>query len=243
MAKYIFLVSTGRTATKAVSDFLAANAAGCTAYHEPRPTFARRAPELIAGPHSRADRIYLGLPRRMRRLKEGKPVYVECNHHLFSAIDLIRKTFRNTSVIHIIRDGRATVRSWLNKGRFTHCDNFMTPMQIPGSGVSLEEWLAWSPVKKVAWSWAVVNGFIATQAPDIVIRYESIFDAGENALGRALEQSSPEHFNAARVNFAKATRIHKTPRARYPPFEEWPDEWQADFWAVAEPQMRRFGYI
>lgn len=242
MTRYIFIVSTGRTATRALSDCVNARVDRAESYHEPRPSFARRAPALIARGHRRSERIHLGLPRRWRRVTRRKAVHVEFNHHLFSSLPLIRRTFPGACVIHIVRDGRTTVRSWLNKGRYTHADNFMTPTDVPGSGVALEDWLTWSPVKKNAWSWALVNGVIDAQAPDYRVHFEHIFDPGRNELARVFHEIAPDVFDPGTLYFPDAAPAHDTRNPDYAEFEQWSESRQRDFWELAGPQMRAFGY-
>lgn len=242
MSKYIFVVSTGRTATTALADFLDNKAGEAAAFHEPSPSFARRAPGLVTRRHRWNERVYFGMPRRRRRVSRGKRVYVEFNHHLFSALPLIRKTFPEATVIQIVRDGRTTVRSWLNKGRYTQTDDFITPADIPGSGVAIEDWLTWSPVKKNAWTWSLVNGVIDSQAPDYRVYYEDIFDPEKNALANVLNTAAPDAFDPGTLYFPDARSVNSPRKTAYPAFEQWTAQEQRDFWDVAGPRMRALGY-
>lgn len=242
MTKHIFFVSTGRTATEALTYHLNATVDQVAAYHEPRPSFARRAPALITRPHRRSERIYFGIPREWRRLRARKAVYVECNYRLFPALPLIRKTFPSAYVIHIVRDGRTTARSWLNKGRYIQSDDGIKPTDIPSSGVSLEEWLTWSPVKKNAWNWALTNGVIDAQGPDYRVHFEDIFNPQCNHLAQILHEIAPNVFGSEALAFSKAAQTNHTRNATYPAFEQWTTAQQHDFWEMAEKQMAAFGY-
>lgn len=242
MPKYIFVVSTGRTATKALSEHLSEHVAQAVSFHEPSPSFARRAPALISRVHRRSERVYFGMPRRCRQAFHRKGAYVEFNHRLFSALPLIRRTFSNACIIHIVRDGRAVVRSWLNKGRYTRSDNFFTPADIPGSGVALEDWLTWSAVKKNAWNWALVNGVIDAQGPDYQIHFENIFDPQRNDLARVLNEIAPNVFDPEALHFADTAHSNAARQSHYPDFKQWPEARQREFWEAAGDQMRAFGY-
>lgn len=242
MAKNIFVVSTGRTATDALSGYIDSHVESVTSRHEPSPSFARQAPALITRRHRRTERLYLGATRASKQLFSSKSVYIEFNHRLFSSLDLIRRTFKDAHIIHIVRDGRDTVRSWLNKGRYIQSDNFMTPNDVPGSGVAYEEWLSWSPIKKNAWAWSLVNGVIASQGPDHVVRFEDIFDSEQNALASVLHDIAPDVFDAERLFIPDAKPTHRTKEYVHPRFEDWPKSDQEDFWTVAGAQMNLYGY-
>ncbi|MHC4939970.1 MAG: sulfotransferase [Planctomycetota bacterium] len=234
-----FVTSTGRTGTAFLTRLFNEGVPGAFSLHEPRPAFRRRARSWMGRPATWLER------RRFKATREGfcagrpESLYVENNFQLFAAMPLIRETFPDAAVIHIIRDGRPVTTSYLNRYRYIRSDH-ITPADIPGDPAA-EQWEGWSPVQKLAWYWSTVNRHVVAQGPDLVVRFEDMFDEHRSGLWRMLDFLEVEYDREV-VEGLAGTRVNVNRAEFFPSYDEWPRLWKEQFREVAGDAMSEFGY-
>ena len=239
--QWAFIISTGRTGTDFFTTLFNSEAVpDAWSLHEPRPAFRARSYQLTGRPYTRFERLYFQIPRQRWHRRRPESWYVETNYHLFAAIPLIREAFPHAWIIHVIRDGRAVVTSWLNKYRYITNDH-ITPHCLPHDPAT-QEWAYWNPLQKLSWYWKTVNELVAAQQPDLWLSFEQLFQHPYPDLYYMLDQLPLEHYEPDKVKALAGERINRTQNRFFPSYEQWPQRWQAQFWAVAGPAMQRFGY-
>lgn len=237
-----FFTSTGRTGTDFFTTLFNDAIEDSWSLHEPHPAFRRRARHLMSKKYTPYEYFYFQTARRRRHLMHKETWYVETNYHLFAAIPLIRKTFPNGVVIHIVRDGRAVVTSWLNRYRYV-VDQHISPFNIPGDPAQ-ELWENWNPLQKLSWYWKTVNSHILTTPPDMVVKFEEIFTKNpeESRVFEILEKFKGLEYDRQKVIETLQKPINKNKVEFYPKYPEWPQAWKDQFWDIAGEQMEYWGY-
>jgi len=234
-----FIVSTGRTGTGFLTRLFDQGIPGAFSLHEPKPAFRRRSRAWMGRGATAAE------TRRFRRtrdrfLREGDgSLYVENNYQLFAAIPMIRAVYPAAKVIHVVRDGRPVTTSYLNRWRYITSDH-ITPADVPGDPAR-ERWESWSPVEKLAWYWTTVNRHVRAQDPDLVVRFEEMFDADRSGLWKLLDFLDVA-YDRDRVLALAGDRVNTNRTEFFPEYEQWPPHWKEQFWAVAGGAMEEFGY-
>jgi hypothetical protein len=236
-----FIVSTGRTGTDFFTTlFNSAAIPDAWSLHEPRPAFRARSYQLIGRQHTWFERLYFQFPRQRWHKPRAETWYVETNYHLFAAIPLIREAFPNAWIIHVIRDGRAVVTSWLNKYRYI-TNNHITPFSLPGDPAQAD-WPYWNPLQKLSWYWKTVNELVAEQQPDLWLSFEQLFRPPYADLYHMLDQLPLSYYDPDKVKELARRKVNRTQTPFFPSYEQWPRRWQEQFWHIAGPAMQRFGY-
>lgn len=238
--QWAFIVSTGRTGTDFFTTLFNQKVGNAWSLHEPSPAFRARSYQLIGRPHTLYEQYYFGFKRKWRHQKKVEQWYVETNYHLFAAIPLIRDVFPHSRIIHIVRDGRKVVTSWLNKYRYI-TNNHINPFQIPGDEAQ-NYWHQWNPLQKLSWYWKTVNELVETQQPDLWLSFESIFAPPHDDLFKLLDHLPDIQYNQQEVKALANEKVNKTQQNFFPDYEHWPDHWKDQFWAIAGDAMKRYGY-
>ncbi len=132
------------------------------------------------------------------------------------------------------------VTSWLNKYRYI-TNNHITPFQLPDDRAQ-DHWHAWNPVQKLSWYWKTVNELVADQQPDIWLHFEELFRPPYRDLFRMLEALPIGSYNDATIEGMVKQKVNRAPSRFFPPYEQWPRQWQEEFLEIAGPAMERFGY-
>jgi len=119
--KFVFVVSSGRTGTKAIAQHLSRCYPEVFAVHEPKPSWRLRmgTTRALGGKATREElREMLVKLRRglVGRVERG--IYVESNPYLAGFIEVLGEVFEGASVVHVVRDARTYVRSGVNFGAF-----------------------------------------------------------------------------------------------------------------------------
>jgi len=119
--KFIFIVSSGRTGTKAIAQHLSRCYPQVWAEHEPAPSWRLRmgTTRALCGKATREE-----LKEMLVKLRRGlverteRGIYVESNSYLSGFIEVLGEVFEGASVVHVVRDPRTYVRSGVNFGAF-----------------------------------------------------------------------------------------------------------------------------
>ena len=89
------------------------------ALHEPRPSRSLRiaSNRFLCGKLSRQQ-----MARRLAHARQAllgamtEPIYIESNNSLYGFIDVLDEVFDQPYVLHVVRDPRTYIRSWINFG-------------------------------------------------------------------------------------------------------------------------------
>lgn len=238
----VFILSTGRTGTDLFTRLFNEAVPDAWSLHEPSPAFRRRGQQLLSRESTRFERSYFKVPRSIRHSKRQEKLYVETNYHLFACIPLIRKSFPDAFIVHIIRDGREVVSSWLNKWRYITNDH-ITPFHIP-LHPDQENWEDWDPLQRNAWYWRTVQELVEHEGVDLTLRFEEIFKGDRQAVYTLLDALEDRvTYDPKKVQALLTEKVNSSPRDFFPPYAEWPEHWKERFDAIAGPKMRELGYL
>ncbi|MFB6258638.1 MAG: sulfotransferase [Flavobacteriales bacterium] len=237
----VFILSTGRTGTDFFTRLFNEVVPEAWSLHEPRPAFRRRGQKLLAGPPSRFDIEYFRIPRMYWNRKRREELYVETNYHLFACIPLIRKAFPEAFIVHIVRDGREVVTSWLNKWRYVN-NVHMTPFHFPDHP-DQAHWDEWDPLERNAWFWRTVQEVVERDGVDLTLSFERTFKGEQNGVYELLETLGERiSYDPEEVQALLGEKVNPRPRGFFPPYPEWPDHWKRNFERIAGRKMQELGY-
>lgn len=235
-----FITSTGRTGTDFFTKLFNDYVNNAWSLHEPWPSFRRRSYTIPARKHTLYEKYYFKIPRIRRHNKREEDVYVETNYHLANCIPLIRDAFPNAITIHIIRDGKKVVTSWLNRYRYITNDH-ITPYSI-GDYHNQKYWKEWNPLQKLSWYWKTVNEYAYSKQPDLFLRFEDIFAGEKDSVFKILNKFSEIEYSEQGVTEFLNQKVNKTKMKFFPDYNEWPKHWKDQFWEIAGDTMQKFGY-
>ncbi len=238
--KVAFFFSTGRTGTGWFTSLFNERVKNAWSVHEPHPAFRKRAQRLVSNKFTLYDKYYFKIPRWYRHKKRPQEWYVETNYHLFAAIPLIRSAFDGALCVHIIRDGRDVVRSWLNRYRYI-TNEHIRPRDFSDNMTS-SKWNNWNPLQKLAWYWKTVNEHVYKNNPDLWIKYEDIFKGEQSGIFDILELFEGLNYSKEDIKDHLVRRVNKNPFDFFPRYNDWPEKWKSQFDEIAGPAMKKFGY-
>lgn len=266
----MFIVSTGRAGSNMLAKVLAHHP-DLIAFHEPRPQLNAEALARWRGSHS-VGRIRAKIKSKRSWLIEqagwNQCTYVESSHFCSHLIEDLH-AMHNARFIHLHRDGRAFVRSglerdWWYPERRTaifgdkHSENnlfkrwirrkFLTDIGFSSDDHRLDppRYMK-SRVEKISWLWVEINSVIMNQMAYLPTdAYTSIslnsFSRNEvEKLLRFIGASDAEEVVGPMMR-AASHRPNRTRERRIPPFNEWEDEQKQRFWKIAGPLMTELGY-
>lgn len=238
--KTAFIASTGRTGTTFFTTLFNECVENAWSLHEPKPAFRRRGRQMISRKHKIFEKYYFTIPRLKRHRIRQEEWYVEPNHHLATCYPFLRTVFPGTLIIHIVRDGRQVVTSWLNRYRYFHRQH-LTPHQT-GDREAEKKWNEWNPLQKLSWYWKTINNIAYENNPDLLIRFEDIFGEDNKAAYRILDQFDNIRYDSGKISELLHTKINKTKTFFFPEYDDWPSIWKQQFWEIAGEAMREYGY-
>ncbi|MBD3167569.1 hypothetical protein GF324_13295 [bacterium] len=238
--KAAFIVSTGRTGTDFFTTLYNEVVSNAWSLHEPKPAFRGRAREFLQRDPTPVEKLRFRASRQLRHLLRPEDCYIETNYHLFAAIPLIRESFPDAYVVHVVRDGRAVVTSWLNRWRYITNDH-IRPEHVPGDP-AVDHWGDWNPLQKLAWYWVTVNRRVEQTKPDLTVKFEDIFKGERKGVYRVLELLPCSQYDTEDVEKYLNRKVNRNPMEFFPPYAEWPERWKKQFWEIAGEEMRKWGY-
>lgn len=235
-----FITSTGRTGTDFFTTLFNEYINNAWSLHEPKPAFRRRSHHLISRKPTLYEKYYFKLPRLNRHRKKTGVWYVETNYHLAACIPFLRSVFPESLIIHLIRDGREVVTSWLNKYRYITNDHLL-PEHVGDKNV-VYKWGTWNPLQKLSWYWKTLNTLAWDNHPDLWIRFEDIFREDQEGICRVLDLFEDISYNTEDIKMLLDRKVNRTQNRLFPDYNDWPPFWKEQFWEIAGDAMKRFGY-
>ena len=238
--KCAFITSTGRTGTGYFKYLFNDTVKNTYALHEPQPAFRSRSGRLISEGLKFGDVPYFKSARIWRHMFANKEVYIECNYHLASGMDVVRKAFPQAPIIHIIRDGRSIVTSWLNRNRYITNDH-ITPFEVKYKD-AMAKWDKWNPLQRNTWYWKTINLNAQSKNPDLFIKFEEIFNKENTRLFEMLDLIGGLDYDKAEVQKTLEIKRNATKQEFFPKYKDWPEQWKEQYWEIAGDTMKHFGY-
>jgi hypothetical protein len=253
----VIVLSTGRTGTAALAHFFNTSYDDVTALHEPKPNrhlrvMSNRAVARGLKPAT-ATRVLSGTRKRLLN-SLTRPVYIESNWYLYGFLDALRPVYGKPKVLHVTRDPRTFIPSYLNYGTFRGLKKvatsfmpywYLRPEQCDVNPFG-RPWKHLTEAERLGWQWYAVNREIdralATFGDDYLrVRYEDLFDPDGPTLrtllawiGLPANQKLAEQMRNERVN-ASTGRGNAA-------WEKIDAASRASILKVCGEQMARYGY-
>ncbi len=239
--KLFFVLGMGRSGTALLAQLLDQDPHAYVC-HEP----VRR--DFRAGAEARTDsqraEHYVGSFRGkeifLRARAHGSPIYGEINsalrHHVYALMTL----FPDATYLHLVRDGRAVVRSMMVRATLTEADPYTAALQPPPGDPWHDAWPQMDHFARLCWYWQAENAFVR-QAIGVTIRFEDLlsdydyFDA--NLLRPCGVSISQEQWAAAVARPQNQTTRHALAEPA-----AWSPAQNATFLAICADEMRASGY-
>ena len=150
----------------AIAHYLQDRYEGVCAVHEPRPSRHLRLLSNRSLCH-RIDRHRLiaayvrARQGRFERMNER--AYVESNNFLHGFLDVLDDVFDRPRIVHIVRDPRTYIRSWINFGVFRgikgmagrYCKYWLLKPELLTPHPAFR-WEAMRPQERIAWYWSAI---------------------------------------------------------------------------------------
>lgn len=240
-----FLLGSGRCGTMFLTTLLSEDERAVVK-HEPRPHEDLEARVLIRRDPGYADQ-YIANFRRFQIYKyikeSGTSIYGEASSPLRCVGGALRSAFPHAHMFILARDGRATVRSALNRqmGRnFKSKHVFVSP--LPGDPM-LDRWDSMSSFAKICWWWMDSYRLLLEELSDEpIVHFEKVLNDYDYFESHVL---APIGLNVSRAQW-DAVKARKTDNSaqqyRVPHWREWSAEDRAIFEELCGPTMERLGY-
>jgi hypothetical protein len=266
--KVAFIVSTGRTGTRKLASFFSVACDRVDARHEPYPDMFDMGVELV-----RSKLSPEGAAKRFRRGREyvcgqvhssGCDWYIESNRNLVPLLPILRRSFENCKIVHVVRDGRDFVRSAFSKtvpsatrrgakalvlSEEDPRDRLQAP-DFPGDPYA-ERWTRMSRFERLCWLWVKLNTLIRDAIRDdpraTTVKFEELFRAevAHKGLWDVIEFLGLQGrmlIPQKQVHELMAVKENLTEKYLIPAWTEWSPEQTRQFREIAGEAMAAFGY-
>jgi len=254
----VIVVSTGRTGTKAIAAWTNRNLPAVASWHEPFPSrFLRPLCHMrVAG--QLTDDGLIGIMRAAsyarRRRASGDTLFFEASPYLRACVDLLPSIFEDPLVLHLVRDPRAYVTSYINHGAFSGPKGILGQLvpywQLKPEHIDPDGALRWRAMphhERICWRWNALNRLIeegATSLPGdryLRLRCEDIIDSRMHGLAPL----------AAALGIAPGTgecrmtldvRTNESRNALHPAAYHWSEQMISVMHQYCGERMRQYGY-
>jgi hypothetical protein len=252
----VFVVSTGRTATKAIAHYFSSAYDHSAAFHEPFPSRVLR---VASNLHlcGRIGRKSIGtiLAFCRRRLLEGAhcDIYLEANPFLHGCLDVFDDVFGRVKVVHIVRHPGDYITSYVNFGVFRGVKGFATnyfpywmikPDQY--EDVPKKRWREMGEHEKIAWRWRSINTVLDRGEQLFPYRYmrikfEELFANDASGLGQIAEWLGLPSEPIRSLESIKR-KIHASHNRGFSQWRNWDPEIRGLVQGHCQPLMDKYGY-
>lgn len=243
-------ISTGRTGTMGLANYIDQTYPDVTALHEPPPSRVLRIlSNLYLAGHidKRWMRFVFQLCRRRLFNRLDTPVYFEVNPFMFGFLDVVDDILPGARIIHIVRHPASYIVSHLKFGAFGPVKSKI-PFWMMKADWDKEnpnsKWADMSPTERLAYRWHRVNREIE-RAENLFgerycrVRFEDLF-AGDMPGMRAVVNHLGLPFDSRLVELAQRP-VNVGPEKSEGSFE-WTESRISMVNRWCGRQMRRYGY-
>lgn len=268
----VFIVSTGRTATKFFSGFFDRNFDTMLARHEPAPDLFDLGTGFIRGTYSgaavNASLKYARYDIYKALEKDNVATYVESNNNAALLLPVVKEVFPNLKVAFITRDPRSYLISSYSKvhgiknnaqntGYTLYGDrdprNRLTAKDFAGDALG-PSWDGLRRFEKLCWHWKTYNrliqDFIEDSAADprahIVLKYEDLFKKGDVTAVRGLiDFAGVDRMlqpSDSQLNDLLSRKSNESTAYQLLPFDQWEEQDKQSFDDILGKEIVRYGY-
>jgi len=236
-----FVLSTGRTGTKWLSEVLSLVKDGYIA-HEPIPveTYAHL---QAVNSQAEAEKYIKTVKCRdifIKVLRNKCEIYGEVNGILRRHIPFLKIYFPNARLLHLVRDGRSVVRSLLARKTYEGSHSvYSSKCPLPSKEMS-QKWGVMSEFEKACWAWKEENEQMRRQIPnlarleDITSNYKAFQAQVLKPLGLFVSEADWMKYAKTKINESKLNKTRLN--------EEWTEEQEKIFEAICGEEMKALGY-
>ena len=240
--EFFFFVGMGRSGTAFIAYLLNKNSE-ITAYHEAigdkqaltdAYNDINKAANYICGYRKLliATRLYLSPTSK----------YCEANSYLRYHTDALTTYLPNTTIIHVVRDGRLVVRSMMNRGVFKSESKGHSNVISPKIGEKYyKKWKNMDRFQKTCWYWSYTNEFLLKKNLSIV-RFEDLINSYNMFLRKMPHKlTTGISYNKWKKETSKPKNISKN--YEFPNYYDWTEQHKRQFEEICGPTMKRLGYF
>lgn len=254
--KVAIVLSTGRTATKAIAHYFDTWYPEVVSRHEPFPS----RPLRFGSNLYLADRIsrrnlksLIVLCRKASLARTQASIYLEANFYLHGCMEALDEVFRDVRVCHIVRHPGRQVTSYINFGVFRglkgavgrHVPYWLLKPENCDSD-PIQRWNDMSERERLAWRWNVMNielnrGEELLPGRYLRLKHEEMFSGPQPGITRLAKWLGLEPRDEM-IEHAAKTPIHASQQALCPRWEHWDQESRAMLLERCGPLMQYYGY-
>ncbi|HEV8607943.1 MAG TPA: hypothetical protein VGQ99_21590 [Tepidisphaeraceae bacterium] len=255
--KFVLIVSSGRTGTKALAQHLSRCYPDVCALHEPSPSWRLRmgTTRALCGRSSREELVEL-LVKLRRGLVAGleRGIYVESNPYLSGFVEVFGEVFEEVRVVHVVRDPRTYVRSGVNFGAFRGMKKLAAewwPDWFPRPQMCIEahglKWGDMDAIERLAWFWGLVNSQL-NRGEGIYgqrylrIRFEDLFSTDGGGLERLTDWIGLARSSVLREE-ANREHVNASQREELPEWAKWSEKDRTKVLKHCESLMKVYDYL
>lgn len=259
----VFVVSTGRAGSKMIAEAMRVHP-HVVALHEPRPGLHREAYMAWSGKRSARwirDQVELKRGSLVAQILANGFVYLESSHFCSHLIAPLRDLFPGAKFVFLHRDGREFVRSGLERTWYRgkaesalgHLVRFARHRLLLDVGKAGRDHRLTPPKQlrtradRIAWLWAEINRSIEKGLA--AVPKEDQFRLPLAALGRDSLRALTDFIGIegdesilTRMLEVAGRRPNQTARRSVPPFDQWTQDQQRQFFRIAGPMLAQLGY-
>lgn len=236
-----FVLAIGRSGSMFLSHLLD-HAPGARVCHEPvltdfaaypRAYFDEKAAEHYLR-HFRKREIYLRLH------DEDVQTYGEVNTNLRRHCRALRKAFPNSTLLHLVRDGRDVVRSMMSRRTFKPWDPVTSHIHPKEGDPWRSAWPSMSRFEKCCWYWMIENRYLRTST-EKTVRLEKLLSDYDYVRSKLLD---PLDLLVSRDTWESAVRRPEnvTKRYRVPHWSDWDANMKRAFERICGEEMEKNEY-
>lgn len=152
----------------------------------------------------------------------------------------LRQQLPEAPMFHLVRGGRAVVRSLMSRELFAPHDPMSAAIRPPHNDPYAAAWSGMSRFERLCWLWAADNRYLREQIGHLV-QFERLlvdYDYFDHRIARHLGL----HIDQADWAVQVARVKNPTPRYRVSEFEDWPSAWREAFERICGDEMTACGY-
>jgi len=255
----VFFLSTGRTGSRSIAAILGEAYPGVEAHHVPSGSRFLNVVGTLRSYRWFPDALLTALfaVLRGRSLSACRAThYIDSNPYYYAFPDLLARRIPHARFVHVVRDPRTCVPSFLNWRRHrakswmaAHLIPFWEPSGLLAPRQPVRQWCTMNAFERACWRWAyrvsqIEKGLAACDCTCMHIRFEDLFAGGAREqhfrnLVKFLGLPAPE----SRVEELLATRLNASRKRSFPSmWTEWTDEQCATLSRLCGAAMRTYGY-
>ena len=236
-----FVLAIGRSGSMFLSHLLC-RSPDASVFHEPvladfaaypRAYFDEEAAESYIR-RFRKREIYL----RLRG--EEVRTYGEVNTNLRRHCKVLRREFTNSTLLHLVRDGRDVVRSMMSRRTFQPWDPVTSLIHPKEEDPWRSAWPRMSRFERCCWYWLVENRYLRTCA-DKTVQFENLL-SDYGYLQRSILDPLSLHIPRDQWRSAVNRPENATKRYRIPHWSHWDADMRDAFDTICGEEMQRNGY-